>query len=114
MGEISYTRHGWAPELLCDGIDGTNLDTCSYEMDICLKSDDSDVVSLGDVFRSPFTVLSPHIAFMVIILINLFINVKLPPFGNLLKQAQKLKLYWNFNLLMFSLLCLFVFWLFPI
>ena len=81
---MSYTRHGWAPKLRCGGFDGTNIDSCSYEMEICLKLDNSDVVSLGDVFRPPFTVLSPHVAFMVRILINLFKNVKItsirPPF----------------------------------
>ena len=67
---MSYTRQGAVPYLSCVHA-STDVDDCSYRMFVYLKEEinNFDVVSLGEIHRQPFTVLSPHIVPMVSIIV---------------------------------------------
>ena len=56
----SYSRQGRAPYLVCDF---QTLGECGIY--VCLKENHYDIARLGDVFRAPFTVLSPNVGLAV-------------------------------------------------
>ena len=78
----SYSRQGRAPYLVCDF---QTLGECGIY--VCLKENHYDIARLGDVFRAPFTVLSPNVGLAVsyvniyVVIIIIIIIITSPSIG---------------------------------